>query len=197
MTHFTKQLLLSLCSATLLLGACEDSMELTDSDELSDSTVQRIDRVGRPEITNFTLRLPDFKVAYNAEDSFAVSEENAPTYKALLAAGITAWDELDGQIDWTPEKLGAFATLLSNDYLVVDISKPCDVNTVSYLSIERSMALGTTYQDCGGRTPNDDVVDDYMTYLVGGFEAKERMSDGVDSTTAPASSSFPYLVRPH
>jgi hypothetical protein len=182
-------------TSLLMVGCANDSNTNSNSDK-ADINITRIDRVGRPEITNFVMRVPDAKVAYNAEDSFAVSDRSEKVYRPLFVAGIKFWDEMDGTESWAGEEFDAFADMLLEDYLVVDISKPCDVNSASYLSIERAMALGIKYYDCGGRTPNEDVVDQFMTYLVGGFNATERIRDGADAPADPATNTFPYLRRP-
>jgi hypothetical protein len=77
---------------------------------------------------------------------------------------------------------------------VADISKPFAED--GYLEIERSLLAGRTHTTCGGRHPNDDIVDKFFTFMVGGVNGP-RISDGVDRATRPATRTFPYLVGPN
>src|SRR5688572_28174297 len=52
----------------------------------------RIDRIGRPEVTNFLIRSPVIKEGYNADDSFAVSEENIAKYTGMFKASLAMYD---------------------------------------------------------------------------------------------------------
>jgi hypothetical protein len=84
--------------------------------------------------------------------------------------------------------------LLLADFLVVDMSKP--FSDGSFLEIERAVLAGRPHTTCGGRPPDDDIVDILYTLLVGGLDGP-RISDGVDGPTQPAARSFPYLVSPN
>lgn len=199
----TKKTLLCLSLAAMFTGACDVDEEMSNqvgdkSDQVRNAGVDVIDRVGRPEITNFTIRAPQYKAGYNAEDSFNIAPATKPVYLGLIAAGVKFWDGLDNKKDWTETKLDGFVNLLVADFLLIDMDKKkaCDMDTDSYLSIERALAKGETPTGCGGRRPNDDVIDDYMTYLVGGFESEVRVRDGADNTTSPITSYFPYLAKP-
>ena len=84
--------------------------------------------------------------------------------------------------------------MLLADFLVVDMSKP--FSDGSFLEIERAVLGGRPHTTCGGRPPDDDIVDELYTLLVGGLDGPP-ISDGVDQATQPATRSFPYLVAPN
>src|SRR5687768_1547793 len=154
---------LVLFTSALLLASCTSNDAATPSstgstpggknDGPADTAVQRerVDRFGRAEITNFTIRDQQMKVVYNADDVFAPNPESAGIYRRFLAAGVLFWDALDQAFEWSdPEQLGAevppdqklsadgaeFVDLLANDFMLVDVTKPCTVDTASYLEIE-------------------------------------------------------------
>ena len=165
----------------------------------------RLERMGRPEIKNFILQDKKFDTVnrdlelrdlYNAEDAFDVSPAYAGAYRARLNANLPFFDRLDGRIDWAPDDRGVhpLTEVLLADFLVVDTSKP--FSDGSFLEIERAVLAGRPHTTCGGRPPDDDIVDILYTLLVGGLDGP-RISDGVDGPTQPATRSFPYLVSPN
>src|SRR5918997_537517 len=60
------------------------------------------------------------------------------------------------------------------------------------LEIESATREGGGHQTCGGRAPNDDVMDTIFTLMVNAGNGPV-IRDGVDQSTRPASPSFPYL----
>ncbi|HEX8134772.1 MAG TPA: hypothetical protein VF880_15250, partial [Actinomycetes bacterium] len=60
----------------------------------------------------------------------------------------------------------------------------------------RAMLQGRAHATCGGRSPNDDVMDTLYTLLVNAGRGS-RIGDGVDRATAPATGAFPYLAPPN
>jgi hypothetical protein len=165
----------------------------------------RLERMGRPEIKNFILQDKKFDTVnrdlelrdlYNAEDAFNVSPAYAGAYRARLNANLPFFDRLDGTIDWPPDDQGVhpLTEMLLADFLVVDTSKP--FSDSSFLEIERAVLAGRPHTTCGGRSPDDDIVDALYTLLVGGLDGA-RISDGVDGPTQPATRSFPYLNSPN
>jgi hypothetical protein len=165
----------------------------------------RLERMGRPEIKNIILRSSKFdpvnrdleiRDLYNAEDPFNLGPAYVGAYRARLNANLVFFDRLDGSIDWPPDEQGnhPLTELLLADFLVVDISKPFAGN--SFLEIERAVLAGRPHTTCGGRPPDDDIIDALYTLLVGGLDGP-RISDGVDQAPQPAGRSFPYLVRPN
>jgi hypothetical protein len=166
----------------------------------------RLERMGRPEIKNFTLQDKKFdpvnrdlelRDLYNAEDAFHLSQDYLGAYRARLNANLAFFDRLDGAIDWPPDEHGnhPLTELLLADFLVVDTSKPF-TDDGGYLEIERALLSGRPHTTCGGRPLNDDIVDIFYTLLVGGVDGPP-ISDGVDQATQPAGRAFPYLRRPN
>jgi hypothetical protein len=161
--------------------------------------------MGRPEIKNFLLqdkrydrvnRDLELRDLYNAEDAYALSPVYAGAYRARLDANLPFFDRLDGDIAWPQDERGGhpLTQLLLDDFLVVDVSKP--FSDGGFLEIERSLLAGRSHATCGGRAPDDDIVDVLYTLLVGGVDGP-RISDGVDRPTEPATRRFPYLNAPN
>ncbi len=210
-------------------GCAQPAFEGSDRAAHAPGGSIRLDRMGRPEVQNFIIRddrtddgTPDVKALYNDEDVFSIgSSPNAPLYRAYLSAGLVALDLLDkspeapqGTPDWPlVEGSHPLADLLLDDYLIVDTSLACSVDTRSYLELERERFLlpGETpgiNPTCGGRTPNDDVVDRMLGWMVS--RGRTPIGDGVGATGGrhPASptvlveahaavDSFPYLAAPY
>ena len=129
----------------------------------------RIERVGRPEVKNLLLAPKQFDTInrdleirdlYNMEDAFHLADGYQGAYRARLNANLAFWDGLDGKIDWPLDAEGThpLTELVLADHLVVDISKPY-AERGSFLEIEQAVRRGVTHQTCGGRAPNDDVMD--------------------------------------
>jgi hypothetical protein len=164
----------------------------------------RIERVGRPEIKNVILQSKQFdqvnrdlevRDLYNLEDAFHMSKDYAGVYRARMHANLAFNDQLDGKTDWPlgPNGDHPLTELLLSDYLVVDVSRPYTAD--SFFEIEQATLDGRTYQTCGGRSLNDDVIDKLMTLLVNGGKGP-RVSDGVDGPATPVSDVFPYQAPP-
>jgi len=135
---------------------------------------------------------------YNREDPFAIkSSSYAPTFAKRLAA----FDDYDGQTDWSDDQAAAWASrMASANYLVVDTSMPCDFeNPHTYLEIERAQLTGQKHMTCGGRMPNEDALDVTLDFLIRGPAASaddsDAIHDGVDSATHPSEDTFPYLAE--
>jgi hypothetical protein len=165
----------------------------------------RMERMGRPEIKNFTMQPQKFDTVnrdleirdlYNAEDAYSLNPAYLGAYRARLNANLASYDRLDGKIDWPLDEAGnhPLSELLLADFLVVDMSKP--FSDEGYLEIETALLAGRQHTTCGGRSLNHDMVDTYYTLMVGGVDGA-RISDGVDQATRPATRTFPYLVSPN
>ena len=165
----------------------------------------RLERMGRPEIKNVVLASKshdpvnsdlEIRDLYNEEDAFALRPDYAEAYRARFDANLAFFDRLDGELVWPPDDRGThpLTELLLADFLVVDISKPFAED--SCFEIETALLAGRPHATCGGRAPNDDIVDTLYTLLVGGVDGP-RISDGVDQATRPATHDFPYLVAPN
>jgi len=165
----------------------------------------RIERLGRPEIKNFVLQSPahdprtkglELRDLYNHEDAFALSNEYRPLYESRIDANLAFFDGLDGSIAWPLGENGRhpLRDLLINDFLILDLAHPFAAG--SFLEIERSMLAGQSHQSSGGRWLDDDILDEMLTLYVNGGRA-ERIGDGVDAPTKPASRTFPYVREPN
>jgi len=166
----------------------------------------RIERVGRPEVKNMMLAPKEFdpvnrdleiRDLYNMEDAFHLGDSYGGAYRARLNANLAFWDGLDGRVDWSPDEDGnhPLTELVLADFLVVDVTKPY-VEQGSFLEIELAGRSGQPHQTCGGRAPNDDVMDTIFTQLVNGGQGP-TIRDGVDAASRPAGRTFPYLAPPN
>lgn len=162
------------------------------------------ERYGRPEIKNFLLMLSDFDPAnkaldlrdlYNQEDAFKPSPVYHNAFRTRINANLAFYDGLDGKTDWTPDAQDThpLTDLLMADFMVIDVSKPFVGE--SYFEIERKLLQGEPHQTCGGRSLNEDSIDNFLTILVNNGNGP-HISDGVDQATVPASNTFPYLAPP-
>jgi len=159
----------------------------------------QFDRIGRPEMTNITLAAPDLKPLYNAEDPFALSDKRA-TYQAALTGMLRRYDTFDQRADMNDAQLAHLVGILLDDHLRVDLGKPCnDIDGSNYLAIERAEYAKQAWTSCGGRTPNEDVIDDVLTLVTGGLAPATAHGDGIgtwDTRSATAKRAFPYLADP-
>ena len=168
-------------------------------------SAMRLERVGRPEIKNGTLRVrefdtvnPDLEIRdlYNDEDAFDLRAEYLGAYRARFNANLTFFDSLDASVDWPLLADGShpLTELLLHDFLVVDVSKPFSESTS--LEIERAMLAGVPPTTCGGRWLNDNYMDSFYTMLINAGNGAP-ISDGLTQATVPASDTFPYLAPPN
>jgi hypothetical protein len=166
----------------------------------------RIERVGRPEVKNMLLAPKQFdqlnrdleiRDLYNMEDGFHLGPSYRGAYRARLNANLAFWDGLDGKIDWPVNDAGdhPLTNLVLADFLVVDLTKPY-AERGSFLEIELAALAGKPHETCGGRAPNDDVIDTLFTVLVNAGNGPV-IRDGVDRATRPATHTFPYLAAPN
>jgi hypothetical protein len=162
----------------------------------------RIERIGRPEIKNFVLSWKDYdqvnremelRDIYNLEDAFHMSKDYRGAYCARFNANLSIFDRFDEKLDWTLGEGGAhpLTELLLADYLVLDLAKP--YTEQSYFEIEWATLQGQPHKTCGGRSPNDDVMDTLATLLINANRGP-CVSDGVDQATIRAARTFPYLA---
>jgi hypothetical protein len=166
----------------------------------------RIERVGRPEVKNMLLAPKQFdqvnrdleiRDLYNLEDAFHLGPSYQGAYRARLNANLAFWDGLDGRTDWPVDGGGdhPLTDLVLADHLVVDVTKPYAEHG-SFLEIELAALAGKPHETCGGRAPNDDVIDRLFTTLVNAGNGPV-IRDGVDQATRPATRTFPYLAPPN
>jgi hypothetical protein len=165
----------------------------------------QVDRAGHPLAA--VLLVPGaLQNDYNAEPSF---ESNVPrVLQEALESRLEALDTIalgDGGpdlIDWPIADGGTHPLLpvFTTDVLLVDTGLACSAAdggfASSYLEVEREIYLnGPSHVTCGGRTPNDNVVDTTLTLL--GTNNRVPVSQGVAGPTKPATTAFPYLAAPN
>jgi hypothetical protein len=166
-----------------------------------------IDRAGRPLVG--VLLIPGaLEDEYNAAPTFdqPLGRTLADGVSSRLADfdGVALGDGGPDPIDW-PFPDGGEHPLLAMfglDALLVDTALPCGLAdggfAPSYLDIEREIFLsGATHTTCGGRTPNEPVVDETLTLLVTGDRDGGSVSQGIAGATKPAITQFPYLSDPN
>ena len=134
---------------------------------------------------------------YNMEDAFHLGETYQGAYRARLDANLALRDGLDGRTDWPASADGRhpLTELLLADHLVVDVTRRY-VERGSFLEIELAAKRSDIHETCGGRTLNDDAMDTMFTVLINAGNGPV-IRDGVDQSTKPSSTSFPYLSPPN
>ena len=188
----------------------------------------RIDRLGRPVTSNFLLSkhiafpllsntMQNVRDQWNRMDPFEkISFENDKhlAIKLAIEEGLDLFDSADSpaeepnQRDWNGVEKTAILSLLSNDYLLTDVSCTVSpdsstpdgtkVNTSGFFGIELAKLRGDSGKFPGGRAPNEDAIDIINSVLINGSsEQKPRRDDG-DKARSPAedakvTSTFPYL----
>jgi hypothetical protein len=172
--------------------------------------VEDAKREGKPA-PSFPRRTSGYFHAYNHQNTFHPKAGERADAKRLLAAGIRALDTLvlDGSTpdrqDWSEAEIQTVAEILSEDALIVDLEGDCTQDTQSYFSLEREAIQSATARaknvaSCGGRTLNDDIIDDTLTMWVTksfdlGASNPRRVSDNVVAVKA-AGSAGPYTLSP-
>lgn len=170
----------------------------------------QVDRAGRPLVS--VLFVPgSLQDDYNAAPSF-----DTPLPRTLLEALTSRLSVLDtvalddagpDPVDWPVEGgTHPLAPVLAMDMLLVDTTLPCTSAdggfVASYLDIEREVFADLFSSDaghttCGGRTPNDDVVDTTLALVITrNRDGGRSVSQGVSAPTRPATTTFPYLAEP-
>jgi hypothetical protein len=164
----------------------------------------RLERVGRPEIKNVIMANPmrdprtkgfELRDLYNREDTFALSDVYRPLYESRLDANLAFWDGLDGKTAFplAPDGGHPLRDLMVKDFLIVDLAHAFAPG--GFLEIERALVNNRPHKSGGGRWLDDDILDELLMFVTG--DGVERLGDGVDAPTKPASLSFPYVREPN
>ena len=159
---------------------------------------RRIDRVGRPELSNARLvdsdKTLDLRDLYNAEDTFKLDPSNAEQYRQRLLKNIAYYDNLDQVVDWPTPLDQTLANLLLNDFLVVDVTKPMSIQ--SYFDIENSLLRQQAHTRAGGRVPGDNIINALFTTMINAGHGRE-IANGIATSGKLAYQQFPYLRKPY
>jgi hypothetical protein len=200
---------LELDTAKLFGGNADFIAVAADVIKENGSEFKIIDRVGRPEITNMTIRADQVKEIYNTVDVFNMPEELNAKFQFYIGVGVTGWDKLDKVLDWSTADLEQFKLVLASDFLIVDLKSSCMETDAksgnakfidsSYLDIEtnRRKLEGGSFRSCGGRIPSEDIIDTLVSYYTSGPGASNlTFGDGVDKVRNPPIAVWPYFSRP-
>jgi len=133
---------------------------------------------------------------YNREDAFALSPVYRALYESRLDANLAFFDALDDNTAWPLEPDGRhpLRDLLIDDFQIIDLARPFAPG--SFLEIEHALIDKRPHKSSGGRWLDDDILDELLTLTVNGGRG-ERLGDGVDAPTKPASFAFPYVREPN
>ncbi len=157
----------------------------------------RIDWVGRPEMTNFRLKVQgeiDVRDVWNQETPFAITPERMALYRERMLLSLELWDKRDGKVDWTPAGLRAETNVFLDDFLLIDVARPTTDD--SHLEIERSTIEGKPYVTGGGRTLDANVMDIMISYHVNRGNGP-FIRGGATGATQAGGSVFPYEKPPN
>ncbi len=164
----------------------------------------QIDRMGRAGVnTAVTNPFNHDPTTHGAvQDRFnAAPQSQFASFAPSMAANLAILDSLDtvcgNQLlagpTATPGRYDALAGVLADDQLWVNTgSGTCEL----YLGVEAN-ALGIDNNDCGGRTPLEDTIDE--TYSLFAAGALSGVDDGVpiDADGRASLTEFPFLAPPN
>jgi hypothetical protein len=172
----------------------------------------QIDRMGRPAINtalnNFFADDTPRGAAEDAWNANTAAADWVTDHKEDVRGGLAAMDSLDTdltnggcgtQVGYdalsNTDDYNSLATILTNDWLVVKGNAMGGCST--YLGVEANF-LGTTNDDCGGRTPTYDVIE--TTYSAISGVGLSGFDDGITlpaKTSTAFAAGFPYLAAPN
>lgn len=161
--------------------------------------VKRIfDRSGRPEIVNISMYPANdngINDKYNSQEAFPESLMFRELFSKRLSKNISFYDQIDGVVDWNKASLSKLVKLLLDDYLIIDFSKDKVCSGDNYFEVEKAFLEKEVSQTCGGRKPEDDIMDRmYSTYINGN---RFLIEDGIDGPSKAISKTFPFLAAPY
>jgi len=182
----------------------------------------QIDRMGRPTInvavTNpFDLDLHALNAAATGRDATrdAYNQDSDPAswgahWSGVLAANLAIYDGADTVCGnqlladkniATPARYAPLGGVLADDRLYLDTAQ---TTCGFYLAVEANAALKLGLQDCGGRTPNESVVDETYTFATVGITGLKQdgsfaITDGptANAEGKPSLTTFPFLNDPN
>lgn len=161
----------------------------------------QMDRVGRAAVsTTLISPLASDPEKGTAKDAYNTAAPNTWSgFAPAIAASLAVYDSLDticgNQVLAGPNpaagRYDALAGALADDRLYVNMAAS---SCGQYLAVELDATGVATNGDCGGRTPEYDVVDvSYSAFAIG---AVSGVGDGVDGDDRAISGTFPFLGAP-
>lgn len=172
---------------------------------------KQIDRMGRPAI-NTALNAafqPDANLQGKAKDAYnAAGQAEWKSYVSEMAKNLAILDALNGNCgdqlgaaaEVTPDRYKFLAGVLADDQLYVNSERKAENGARScgvYLGVEAEAVsvLPAGMGGCGGRTPNDDVIDRSYSVLAAGLLTGVDDTIKADDATHDLST-FPWLSAP-
>ncbi|MFN3202905.1 MAG: hypothetical protein ACE366_31220 [Bradymonadia bacterium] len=166
----------------------------------------QIDRSGRAAISTATISPfnPDEAAKGMAKDAYNASGDPSAWAEAFgpdIAGNLAILDALDGTCgnqliageELNADRYAGLTGVLADDQLYVNAdSGVCGV----YLGLEAEVvgAIPSGDGGCGGRTPNDDVIDRSYSVLAAGILT--GVDDTITENDVPNPEGFPYLAGP-
>lgn len=162
----------------------------------------QIDRVGRAAISTATVDTfnGDSAMKGMTKDAYnAATPATSSSFRATMKASLAILDSLDATCgnqlaaDAAEERYGALVDVLVDDQLYVNsASGTCGV----YLGLEAELvgALDEGEGGCGGRTPDDDIIERSYSVLAAG--ALGGIDDTIEGNDVENSATFPFLAAP-
>ena len=169
--------------------------------------LQRIDRMGRVEITVFFIDVIEdrnIRDLWNRADSFAVNPEILSILRAELQRGLKRMDAFElsqtgeNVLDWAEPH--PWLELLLDDFLILDLDYPTRPSStaVNYLGVESAYFNGVPSKSVGGRLPNENVIEKTLTFFINGMERNEpNRGVGVDEPAIYTVDTFPFVPPAH
>lgn len=164
----------------------------------------QIDRMGRAGV-NTALTAPfeaDTTVKGNVQDSYnAAGQSEWPSFTSRIAANLAILDGLDtvcgnqllAGASATAGRYDTLASVLADDQLYVNSSSgTCTL----YLAVEAN-AVGIANNDCGGRTPLYNSIDETYSLLAAGALSGVTSGIAVDADGGASTTNFPFFAPPN
>jgi hypothetical protein len=187
----------------MALPACSDDGPAPLGADARPALGDQIDRVGRPAVsTALIATFASFEERNDVRDRYNQAGPAAwASFMPEMTFGLGVLDALDGScgtqllVGTGPDRYDALAAILLDDRLYVNsASGVCGV----YLGLEGEVvgALDPGAGGCGGRTPNDDVIERSYSVLAAGTLT------GVDDLVSEDSrehstEAFPFIAGPN
>ena len=201
---------LALSALVALLAACGNNTPGNPAAPALGTTI--IDRMGRPAI-NTAISDPfelNGRTSDASKDRYNANSDSStwkPMFQAEFAKTLAVLDALDGtcgnQLIAKPLASGAvpadrymgLAGVLADDQLYVRTDK---TTCALYLAVEAdAVALTNGNNDCGGRTPLENTVDESYSLLAIGAPSGVTNGITVDAEGGANATAFPFLGPPN